>query len=173
MQPEVMFIALPAVNLQGFPATCATVLGYKPLAAAKASPRELSQVETFLSCLAAVSDRDAPAGFAPHVLPHLSVSVFLIAEDQDVRAVPAFCPGMALILADTTACNVTAAVLTGNLAQWREAIAAGMAPNVPTSVRGLFNKLYTLFRRANFEVWRDYCSRRANDDTLLLEHKQR
>jgi hypothetical protein len=171
--PEVMLLSTPAFNFRAFPGACRQVLGYSPLRAVDASPRQMSDTEKFLSSLAAFRDQKAPAGFAPHLLSHVSFSIFLIADDRDMRDILEYCSGMSFITADTLARGVMAAVISGTLAQWRDAVAAGSGRNVESSVRAGFNKIHGLFRGAGLDVWGDYRTREAADHTLLLEYKPR
>jgi hypothetical protein len=147
------------------------VLGYSPLRAVADLPRELSEAEKFLSCLAAMHDSEAPAGFAANLLTHAAFSVFLIADDRDLLDMLERCSGMPFVTAETTVRNVMAAVVSGTLAQWRDAVAAGSTRTVKSSVRIGFNNVYGLFRGAGLDVWGDYSTRPAPDDTLLLEYK--
>ena len=125
MNPEVLLITTPAVNFRAFLGACLQVLGYSPARSADASPRELSEPEKFLSCLAALRDQKAPAGLAPNLLSHVSFSVFVVADERDMLDILERCAGMPFVTAETTVRGVTAAVVTGTLAQWRDAVAAG------------------------------------------------
>ncbi len=171
MQPEVMFVLTPVFNLQTFPSTCRQVLGYSPLRASDALEREVSDAERFLSCLAAFRDPKAPAGYALHLLPHVSVSIFIVADDRDVRDILEYCSGMSFVTTETLARGILAAVVSGTLAQWRNAVVSGSVRETEGPVRLAFNKLRTLFRGAGLDVWVDYRTREADDHTLLLEYK--
>ena len=75
--------------------------------------------------------------------------------------------------AETLVRGVTAAVVSGTLAQWRDAVAAGCVRDVQPTVRAGFNKLYDIFCGANLDVWGSYRRDEARDGTLLLEYKPR
>jgi hypothetical protein len=170
--PEVLLIATPSVNFDTFPSACRQVLGYSPLRAASTTSRELSEVEKFLSCLANFRDEKAVQHPSPHLFSHVACSVFVVADERDLRDILECCSGMAFVTADTLARNVTAAVVSGTLAQWRDAVASGCVPQVEPSVRAGFNKIYALFRSVGLNAWSDYRAREAPDNnTLLLEHK--
>ena len=65
------------------------------------------------------------------------------------------------------------AVVTGTLSQWRDAVASGCSKGIESSVRHCFNKLYGLFTAAGLNVWGDFQTRPAPDQTfLLLEDKR-
>ena len=167
MNPECLLITTPAVNFRTFTGACLQVLGYSPLRAADASPRELSEAEKFLSCLAAFGTRRPRPASPPNLLSHVSFSVFLVADDRDLLDILERCSGMPFVTADTTVRGVTAAVVSGTLAQWRDAVAAGSVRNVEPSVRAGFNKVYGLFCGAGLNVWGDYRTREAPDQTLF------
>jgi len=74
---------------------------------------------------------------------------------------------------ETIVRTVQVAVVTGTLAQWKEAVASGCSKGVSTPVRHCFNKLHGLFVAAGLNVWRDFASRIIPDQTfLLLEDKR-
>ena len=54
-----------------------------------------------------------------------SFSVFMVADERDLLDILERCSGMSFVTAETTVRGVTAAVVTGTLAQWRDAVAAG------------------------------------------------
>jgi hypothetical protein len=171
MQTKALFVLTPVFNRRDFPAACRQVLGYSPLAGVGAAEREMSDAETFLSCLAAFHDEKAPAGFALHLLPHVSYSILVVADDQDMRDILEYCSGMSFVTANTLARGATAAVISGTLAQWRNAVASGSGRNVEGSVRLGFNNIRRLFSAACLDLWDDYCVSEADDHTLLLEYK--
>jgi hypothetical protein len=171
MNPECLLITTPAVNFRAFLSACLQVLGYSPARSSDAAPRELSESEKFLSCLAALRDQKAATGLTPNLLSHVSFSVFVVADERDMLDILERCAAMPFVTAETTVRGVTAAVVTGTLAQWRDAVAAGSTRNVEPSVRAGFNKVYGLFCGAGLNVWGDYRTREAPDCTLLLEYK--
>jgi len=74
---------------------------------------------------------------------------------------------------ETTVRGVQIAVVTGTLAQWRDAVASGCSRNIESPVRRCFNKLHSLFTAAGLNVWGDFQTRQAPDQTfLLLEDKR-
>ena len=116
-------------------------------------------------------DQKAPAGLAPNLLSHVSFSVFVVADERDMLDILERCAGMPFVTAETTVRGVTAAVVTGTLAQWRDAVAAGSVTKPSRPVRAGFNKVYGLFCGEGLNVWSDYRAREAPDRTLLLEYK--
>ena len=173
MNPECLLINTPKIDFPAFTGACLQVLGYSPMRAADATSREMPDAEKFLSCLAALRDKKAPAGFAANLLSHVLFSIFLVADDRDLLDILEHCSGMSFVTAETTVRAVTAAVVSGTLAQWRDAVAAGSTRTVESSVRAGFNKVYSLFRSLDLDVWGDYRAHEAPDHTLLLEYKPR
>jgi hypothetical protein len=146
-------------------------LGYSPSAKADASRRELHDAEKFMSCLAAMKDENAPAGLSPHLLTHVSFSVLVLADERDMQDILEYCSGMPFVITDTIARNVQAAVVTGTLAQWRDAVISGCQPAVEPTVRALFNQILSLFETVNLSVWKD-CERKQDGPTFLLEDQR-
>ena len=98
-------------------------------------------------------------------------SVFMVADERDLIDILERCSGMSFVTAETTVRGMTAAVVSGTLAQWRDAVASGSTRNVEQPVRAGFNKVHSIFRGAGLDVWTDYRAREASDHTLLLEYK--
>ena len=155
MNPEVLLVTTPAVNFRAFLGACLHVLGYTPARAADASSRDLSEAEKFLSCLAALRDPKAPAGLAPNLLSHVSFSVFVVADERDMLDILERCAGMPFVTAETTVRGMTAAIVTGTLAQWRDAVAAGSVQRRRAlRPRRLQQDLSPLLRRGSERVGR-------------------
>jgi len=173
MSPDAVLVQVPSVDFRTFIGLTHKVMGRSPAAAADASRRELSDAEKFLSCLAALRDANAGVGLPPHLLSHVSFSAFIGADDRDLLDILQCCAGMPFVTANTTIQGVQIAVITGTLAQWRDAVASGCGRSIETSVRHCFNKLYGLFVAAGLNVWGDFQTRQAQDQTfLLLEDKR-
>ena len=173
MNPECLLISRPQIDFRALTGASLQVLGYSLTRATDATSREMSEAEKFLSCLAALRDKKAPASFAPNLLAHAAFSIFLVADDRDLLAIVERCSGMAFVTAETTLRGASAAVVSGTLAQWRDAVAAGSTRAMESPVRLGFNKVYDLFRGAGLDVWGDYRTREIPDNTLLLEYKPR
>jgi hypothetical protein len=169
--PHVLLVASPSVNFGGFVERCHQVMGYSPASAADASPLILSESARFLHCLAAMRDKEARVSVAPPraFLSHVSFSVFVVADERDLLDMLGCCVGMPFVKAETTVRGVMAAIITGTLAQWRDAVAAGCVRDAEQSVRIGFNKIRGLFSGENLDVWSDYRMREAPDGTLLLD----
>lgn len=172
MQPDCVLIQVPSIDFRTFVGLTNKALGRNPSTASDASRRHLSDAERFLSCLAAMRDEKAPAGFSPFLLKHVSFSAFIAANDRDMFEILQ-CATMPNVAVETIITGVQIAVVTGTLAEWRDAIISGCAKGVPTNVRHCFNKLHDLFSAAGLKVWPDYTPRPGPDHTyLLLEDKR-
>jgi hypothetical protein len=173
MNPDCVLIQMPIIDFQTFIGLSHRLLGRSPAAPSDACRRELSDAERFLSCLATMRDERAPVGLSPHLLKHVSFSVFIGADEQDMLEILQLCAGMPFVVAETIVRGVQAAVVTGTLDQWRDAIVSGCSKGVPSPVRRCFNRLHALFVAAGLNVWGDYTPRSAPDQTfLLLEDKR-
>jgi len=173
MNPSAILISAPSIDFHTFVGLSHQVLGRSPAAPSDACRRELSDAERFLSCLAALRDERAPVGLSPHLLRHVSFSAFIGADERDMLEILQLCAAMPFVVVETIVRGVQAAVVTGTLSQWRDAVASGCGKGVPTPVRHCFNKLHGLFTAAGLNVWGDYTPRSQSDQTfLLLEDKR-
>jgi hypothetical protein len=173
MMPDAVLIQVPSIDFRTFLGLSHKVLGRSPGASSDACRRELSDAERFLSCLAAMRDERAPVGLSPHLLTHVSFSAFIGADERDMLEILQLCAGMPFVVVETVVRGVQAAVVTGTLSQWRDAVVSGCNRSVESSVRHCFNKLYGLFTAAGLNVWGDYTPRSTPDQTfLLLEDKR-
>jgi hypothetical protein len=172
MMPDAVLIQVPSIDFRTFIGLSHKVLGRSPAAPSDACRRELSDAERFLSCLAAMRDERAPVGLSPHLLKHVSFSAFIGADERDMLEILQVA-GMPFVAVETIVRGVQAAVVTGTLSQWRDAVVSGCSKGTSTPVRHCFNKLYALFTAAGLNVWADYSPRGQADQTfLLLEDKR-
>lgn len=170
MKSLAILVQQPAIDFTKFLSVSHEMFGYSPSAAADASHKQLSDSERFLSCLAAMQDKNAPVALPPHLLAHVSFSVLVAISDRDMIDILQYCSTMPFTVADTIVRGIQAAVITGTLSQWKIAVLSGCGPKVQPSVRHLFNIILSIFESTNLGVWGD-CTRRnsRDDDTLLLE----
>ena len=173
MKPDAVLINKPTIDFTTFLGLSHRALGYSLTDKADLCPRELSDAERFLSYLAAMRDAKAPVGFVPSLLAHVSFSVFVAADERDMLAILQCAAGMPFVVANTIANNIQIAVITGTLAQWRDAVRSGSDPTATMPVRQCFNRIFTLFEAADLSVWADFCARTAPDQqTFYLEDKR-
>jgi hypothetical protein len=171
MRSDAVLITTPAIDFSTFLGLSHQALGYSPSSAADASPLPLSDTERFLSCLSALKDQHAPVTLSPHLLTHVSFSVLVAADERDLLEVLECCAGMPFVQTDTLARGIQIAVVTGTLAQWRDAVISGCQAETEVSVRALFNTILARFEQARLKVWDD-CARKQVGPTFLLEDKR-
>lgn len=168
MIPNAVLIQQPAVDFTKFLGLSSQMLGFSPGASSDASRRQLHDAEKFLSCLAAMKDQNAPVGISPHLMTHVSFSALVVADERDMQEILECCSGMPFVIADTVARTVQAAVVTGTLSQWRNAVISGCQCTIEPTVRDLFNRVLSLFESVNLNVWKG-CERKQAGPTFLLE----
>jgi hypothetical protein len=105
-------------------------------------------------------------------MAHVTFSVFIGTDAEDMLDILERCPGMPAVVAETTARGIQAAVVTGTLAQWREAVKAGSNPKVAATVRHGFNRIHGQFCAQGLNVWSECRTRTASDQTFYLEDKR-
>jgi hypothetical protein len=174
MIPNAVLIQTPTVDFGTFLGLCQQALGYSPSATVDASPLERSDAERFLTCLAALRDRNASVGLAPHLLAHVSFSILAAADDRDMLDILQAAAGMPFVDTDTLMRGVQLAVITGTLAQWRDAVKSGASKEGAFNVRAFFNRVMTLFESAGLGgIWKEFENRPLNDRTFYLEDKRK
>lgn len=165
---EALLIQQPCVDFNTFLGACNKVLGYNPSKRSDATNRQIPDTERFLSCLSAIIDASAPVGLPPSLLTHVSFSMIVVTQDRDMQDVLQYCAGMPFVIADTVARGVQVSVITGTLAEWRDAIISGCNTAAEETVRGLFNKILGIFEAARLNVWTD-CVKKQQGQTFSLE----
>ena len=170
MPVEAVLITTPAIDFTTLLGLTHHALGYNIASNADASHRKLVDAEKFLSCLAALKEEDGE--ITPNLLAHVSFSVLVIAEERDLLDILERTSGMSFVRAETTAPNVNVAVITGTLAQWRDAVVSGTDEATPPTVRTCYSKILLLFDRAGLtSVWSKFDRSTAPDRSgFLLEY---
>jgi len=172
MPVEAVLITGPATDFSTLLSLTHHALGYNLASAADASPRKMTDAEKFLSCLAAF--KEEAAEITPNLFSHVSFSVLVIASQRDLLDILERA-GMPFVSAETTVAEINVAVLTGTLAQWRDAVASGTNEAASPTVRTCYSKILLLFDRAGLtSVWNDFERRTALDRSgFLLEDKRK
>ncbi len=173
MKPSVAIIWEPDFNFDTLLGVAQQALGYSPGAKADQVRREMHGAERFLSILAAFHDPLAPAGLTPNLLPHLSFSILIVADERDFLDIAEASPGIALTIAETTHRGVMLGVMTGTLAQWRDAVRTGTVLAAEFNVRSCFCDIHRQFDERGLSVWKDMHIKPLQDSTFLLEDKRR
>lgn len=173
MKPSVAIIWEPSFDFNTLLSVAGQALGYNPGAKADQVRRELPDAERFLSILTAFHDPQAAAGLTPNLLPHLSFSILIAADERDLIDIAEASPGIAMTVAETTHRGVMLAIMTGTLAQWRDAVKTGSNPAAQFNARSCFNDIMRLFDERGLSVWKDMVVKPLQDSTFLLEDKRR
>lgn len=118
-------------------------------------------------------DEHAPAGLTPNLLCHVSFSVLIAAEERDLMDIIQAASSMPLVVTETRARGIMAAVVTGTLAQWRDAVVAGATQDAEHNVRACFCQIKNLFESVGLSVWRDFNIKPSNDQLFYLEDKRK
>lgn len=168
MSGDCILITTPSIDFNQFLAAGHKMTGRSLSAAADASRREITDAEKFLSCLS-ILNGDSGAGLSPRLLGHVSFSVLVWGDERDLLDVFQLCGGMPFVVTDTVARGIQAAVVTGTLGQWRDAISSGLRPGVEAGVRHVFAQMLTRFEQCGLSaVWRDY-SKKSTPAGFYLE----
>lgn len=170
MFPEAVLITQPAIDFNTLMAISHKALGYSIAAASDASKRQQNNAERFLSCLAALRDESAQPGLSPNLLSHVSFSAIVAATDLDTIEILECASGMPFVSTETVARGVQLTVVTGTLAQWRDAVVSGTRRGGP--VQALYCQIMGQFEAHNLNVWTDF-NKRWSDNVFLLEDKRR
>lgn len=171
MTPDCILIQQPAVDFANFLSISRDALGYNPADASDCSAKQQSDAERFLSCLAAMQVEKAPAGLLPSLMSHVSFSALIVADERDALDIFQASGGMPFVVAETVRRGVLIAVMTGTLAQWRDAVKTGSHPSKEQNTRACYSKLLLLFEQSGLNVWQDFVRKTTPDRLLYLEHK--
>jgi hypothetical protein len=171
MTPSAALIQSPVADFNTFLSLCQQALGYSVAESVDKSLIERSEPERFISCLAAMQDRNAKPGLAPHLLSHASFSVLVAADEETMLAILEVAE-MPFVTTGTVLRGVQLAVISGTLAQWHTAVKLGSTNSCQPSVRAGFNRVMDVFKAAGLDVWKECASRALPDGTLLLEDKR-
>lgn len=165
-------IVQPAIAFDILLKACDDILDHKVTEAVDNSIKRLSDTERFLSILAAMPDQGAPVGLSPHLLTQVSFSILTVAPDVDMMDILECCAGMPFTHTETKLRAVLAAVITGTMQQWRDAVVSG-TKHSQSIIRSGFNQIHDLFVQVGLcSIWNDYEQQPQNDGTYkLLEYK--
>ena len=81
--------------------------------------------------------------------------------------------GMPFVVTETVIRGTQLAVLTGTLAQWRDAVKSGSARESEFNIRAFYNRVMALFETAGLNVWKDFENHPLQDQTFYLEDKRK
>ncbi len=171
MVPNAALILTPAVDFGTFLGLAREALGYSPAEVLDGSRRQCCETERYLTCLAALRDRKAGVGLAPHLLPNVSCAILAAADERDLLEILQVAAGMPFVIAETRMRGVQLAVITGTLAQWRDAVLAGAKSEHSINLRHFFNRVMVCFQAAGINIWKNCESHPLTDHTFYLTDK--
>lgn len=169
--PSVVLIQQPAIDFDTLLGASHKLLGYSLSAKADQSHTIEADAERFISCLSAMRDPNAPAGITPNLLTHVSFSALIAADERDLIDILEMA-NMPFVTAETTMRGVMVSVVTGTLAQWRDAVKSGAGPG-EFNVRACYCQIMVLFEQVGLNVWKDFQVKPQSDKTFFLEDKRR
>ena len=170
MIPVSVLITQPSIDFKTLLTISHQALGYSIATASDESRRDQHPAERFLSCLAALRDQYAPAGLTPNLLTHVSFSVLIIADEFDTLDILECAAGMPFVTTETQARGAQLTLVSGTLAQWRDAVVTGTRKG--GAVQGLYCQIMSHFESVNLNPWSDFNKKWASEGRLfLLERK--
>jgi hypothetical protein len=169
MIADAVLITQPSVDFRKFLGVAQEALGYSLASQSDSVRRDQHDAERFLSCLAAMHDPKAPAGLSPDLLNHVSFSVLIAADERDMFRILEVA-GMQFTQADTVRRGTKLAVVSGTLAQWRDAVVVGTRDEAV--VQAVFCKIMAQFESVNLNVWAGF-SKKWIGNRFLLEDKRK
>lgn len=171
--PQILPIIAPAVNWPEFAKAAEMVIGYNPTAVN--TTRQISESARFLAAAAHFKDRKSADTIksireAGSILRHLQYG-FLVAADRETLFELMQCSDLQVSTTATQAGDV-AAIVTGDLFEWRTAIIELSESNT-FGMRLLLDKIFLYFEKIGLaELWADYRKVPLPDNTLKLEHRK-
>ncbi len=177
MDPGVALVLLTKLDLDIFLPLSRDMLGYSPAQNADRALAPFKDLEFGLVCASAFKDEAAP----PHltaVCPQLNLfhAGFLIAADERDMVDILELAAMPYVRTDTLSRGITAVVISGSLAQWRDAIKlaclAQSRDPCPRGVRAAFNTVYKILVDNGLQrIFNGLQTSDLPDRTFLLEQR--
>lgn len=174
MNPGVALVLLTKMNLQSFLPLSREILGYSAARAADGMAMELKEIPHNLACIASFKDEKHPPSFREDC-PHLKLlhAGFLIAADERDMAEIIELVAMPFTATETLSRGVNAAIISGTLAAWRDAITLACSPRTSISreTRYAFNSAYKLLCKEGLrDMFGNLHVAEQSDHTFLLQH---
>lgn len=175
MEPGVALVLLTKLDSGAFLPLSREILGYSPASAADSLGIPLKELPHSVACIASFKDKDID----PHlksVSPYFSlfnVGFLIAADERDMTEILEL-TGMAYIRTETLSRGIEAAVISGSLIQWRDAVklACSLAgPRPSHGVRHAFNSVYNILLNNGMQsLFEGLQVTNLHDRTFLLKH---
>lgn len=173
MNPGVAIIITPKLDLNTLLPLGRELLGYALAKAADGAT--LSEIAHQLACISAFKDEYTPPTVRA-AIPYLNlfhVGFFVAADERDMVEILETA-GMPFTLKETLARGIDAAIISGSLAQWRDAVKLACHPKTQLSrgARYAFNVVYKILCKEGLkEIFNDLQVSEQQDHTFLLEER--
>jgi hypothetical protein len=163
-----VLISEPSIDFATLLGLTHEALGQNIADAADASHRKLCPAEKYLTCLAAMGDMSSL--ITPRLLSHVSFGFLIVVDRHEVVNILNVAVGMPFVSVDTLMSGCELIILTGTLAQWRDAIASGTSKGAPPIVRACYSIILRIFDQMGLSaVWKDF-DRSSDRVGFYLEH---
>lgn len=178
MNPGVLLILLTNMDLLRFLPAARDVLGYSPAKAADSVTVPLQAVPHHIACMDSFKDENATPSIrsASHCLNLFHAGFFIVADERDMLEILEVA-GMPFISTESLARGVDAAIISGSLVQWRDAVKRGCHPGLQSRLfrgtRHAFNSVYKILCDQGLkEMFNGLQVSEQSDQTFLLEGKR-
>jgi hypothetical protein len=163
-----VLISEPSIDFATLLGLTHEALGQNIAEAADDSHRKLCPSEKYLTCLATMAD--VSSVITPRLLSHVSFGFLIVVDSHEVVSILNVAVGMPFVSVATLMNGCDLIVLTGTLAQWRDAIASGTSKASQSIVRACYSRILHIFDQMGLSaVWKDFD--RSSDRTgYYLEH---
>lgn len=170
----VALIAETKLNLSEFLPLARDLVGYSVSKQADSIPIPLPPLAHGLACVASFKDKTAhPAVRASGpFLGLFSVTMLVATFEPEMVEVLETAGGMEFAVVDTTQRQIQAAIITGTLAQWRQAVlrACGSKSKLSREARHVYTLVYNhLCKQGLRDMFDGWKAGEFDDKTLLLE----
>jgi hypothetical protein len=167
-------ITVSAVNWQQYVDTAAELLGHAPSRGVDASPSKLSDFAKYTASLAEFAAKREldPRGVLRRPGSHLRHLFFSVMVCEKHATILRIAEDESLAVISSSAGKERAAILSGTLSEWREAVIAFCDKDSPRDLRELFNEVKRMFDHIGLrDIWHGYQQRKLPDKTYHLEYK--
>lgn len=171
---RVIPIAAVNVSWQTYIDSAAELLGHAPSRGIDASPSKLSDFARYTASLAefAAKQEIDPLAVLRQPGPHLHHTFFSFMVCEKHTTILKIAEDAALAVISTSAGKERAAIISGTLDAWRNAVIVFCVKNVSRDLRELFNEFKRIFDHIGLrDIWYNYRVRGLPDKTYYLEYK--
>jgi hypothetical protein len=172
---RVIPIAASAVNWQLYIDTAADWLGHAPSRGVDASSSRLSDFAKYTASLVEFSTKQEidPRGvLRGRPGPQLHHTFFSVMVREKHATILRIAEAAGLSVLSSSTGRERAAIVSGTLAAWRDAVIVFCHKDTPRDLRELFNEVKRMFDHIGLaDIWHDYKRRGLPDKTYYLEYK--